>query len=97
MGYLFHQLLMPEELLKMSLKKPGATEFVARIFVFALANFLRRDSADNFKRFDIFGNYGTGCNHRSFANFDSRQNDTSWTNKNIIFDFDRLLHWIKSF
>src|SRR3989344_784619 len=67
-----------------------------RIFVLALPNAFCRDSSDNFKVADVFGNNSTGSNNCSPADFNTRKNYGPGANKNIIFNFYWFFDWVKS-
>src|SRR3990167_4195033 len=97
MQRLHRQKVKQIEILMESLKKPGAAEFVMRLFVFALADDLGRNTADDRKIGDVFGNDCPSCNYSTLADFDTWQDCCSWTNKNIIPDFNLTINRIKIF
>src|SRR3989344_9242845 len=97
MQRLHRQKVKQIEILMESLEKPGAAEFIMRIFVFALANDLGRYTTDNGKIWNVFDNDCSCCYYSTFTDFYTRQDCCSWTNKNIILDFDLTINRLKIF
>src|SRR3990167_10685790 len=97
MQRLHHQKVKQIEILMESLKKASAAEFVMGIFVLALADDLGRYTNDDSKFWNIFGHHRTGGNYSTLTDFDTRQDCCSWTNKNIILDFDLTINRLKIF
>ncbi len=59
-----------------------------RIFVFTLADYLRRNTADDGKRWHVFGHYGTGGNDSPFPHGNARQNNYPRSDECIILYMD---------